>query len=98
SPPPTLFPYTTLFRSQACFTMTWLLNPANGWRFFSYISHKLLRWFVPHLMLVALLSDLMLLEQGIYCVLLALQVTFYALALYGRSEEHTSELQSRENL
>ena len=68
---------------QACFTMTWLLNPANGWRFFSYISHKLLRWFVPHLMLVALLSNLMLLEQGIYCVLLALQVTFYALALYG---------------
>ena len=68
---------------QACFAMTWLLNPANGWRFFSYISHKLLRWFVPHLMLLALLSNLMLLEQWGYCLLLALQGAFYTLALYG---------------
>lgn len=68
---------------QACFTMTWLLNPANGWRFFSYISHKLLRWFVPHLMLLALLSNVMLLEQAMYGLLLVLQTAFYALALYG---------------
>lgn len=68
---------------QAFFKMSWALNPLLGWRFVAYFSHKVCRWFVPHLMLIALISNVILLEIVFYQVLLAAQLTFYALAFYG---------------
>ncbi|MGB2741763.1 MAG: glycosyltransferase family 2 protein [Cognaticolwellia sp.] len=68
---------------QAFFKMPWALNPLLGWRFIAYISHKVCRWFVPHMMLIALISNVMLLGSVFYQVVLAVQVIFYALAFYG---------------
>lgn len=68
---------------QAFFNMPWALNPLLGWRFIAYISHKVCRWFVPHMMLIALISNVMLLGTVFYQVVLAVQVIFYALAFYG---------------
>jgi cellulose synthase/poly-beta-1,6-N-acetylglucosamine synthase-like glycosyltransferase len=68
---------------QACFQMRWMFNPANGWRFFSYLSHKVLRWFAPHFMLTALIINLFLLQRTGYQILFVMQLLFYGLALYG---------------
>lgn len=66
---------------QACFRMKELLVPTFSWRWFAYISHKVIRWFVPHLMLLALLSNVLLCfgaDSALYRVLLLLQVLLYA--------------------
>ena len=68
---------------QAFSRLYWALDPRRGWLCFSYISHKVLRWFAPHLMIVALVANLLLLEHMTYCVLFALQLGGYLLAAYG---------------
>tara|TARA_R110000744_G_scaffold328678_2_gene434245 strand:- start:333 stop:1505 length:1173 start_codon:yes stop_codon:yes gene_type:complete len=68
---------------QAFFKMPWALNPLLGWRFIAYVSHKVCRWFVPHLMLIALITNVMLLDSAFYQVLLAAQLVFYFMAFYG---------------
>src|SRR5207302_8711765 len=92
-PRPTLFPYTTLFRSFAL-ELDWL--PVQG---YTQISEGLWPWF----------ENLILPALALGCVYIALiaritrasmlevlQQDFIRTAR--RSEEHTSELQSRENL
>lgn len=69
---------------QAMMRLTWALNPLAGSRCFSYISHKILRWFVPHFMLVALVSGALLaFTSPLYGVLFAGQVLFYFTYYYG---------------
>ena len=69
---------------QAMMRLTWALNPLAGSRCFSYISHKILRWFVPHFMLVALVSGALLaLTSPLYGLLFAGQVLFYFTYYYG---------------
>lgn len=68
---------------QACFQLLWALNPVNGWRFFSYISHKVLRWFAPHLMILVFVSNIFLLQHSLYSAMWILQWVFYGAALYG---------------
>jgi len=62
----------------------WALSPSQGWFSLCYWSHKVLRWFAPHLMLIILLSNLMLINQPIYLALFVGQVLFYAIGLYGQ--------------
>jgi cellulose synthase/poly-beta-1,6-N-acetylglucosamine synthase-like glycosyltransferase len=64
--------------------MLWrLLNPARGWVAFSFLSHKILRWFCPFFLLISFAANLWLAIQGsaFYQVLLGLQVAFYALSV-----------------
>ncbi|MBU3021759.1 glycosyltransferase family 2 protein [Aestuariibacter sp. A3R04] len=69
---------------QAMSRLTWALNPLIGARCFSYISHKVMRWFVPHCMLLALLSNVVLsFYSGGYALLLAAQILFYGLFTVG---------------
>lgn len=69
---------------QAMMRLSWLLNPLRGYRCFSYVSHKILRWFVPHFMVVALISNIVLaITMTQYRYLLILQVLFYIIALLG---------------
>lgn len=78
---------------QAMMRLSWLLNPLLGYRFFSYVSHKLLRWFVPHFMILALISNIVLATAMTqYQYLLILQILFYTIALFGlkRSKGNTS--------
>lgn len=59
------------------------LLPWQGVYTFAFWSHKVLRWFVPFLMIAALVSNVLLLPQPVFAVLLALQLAFYALAAVG---------------
>jgi len=72
---------------QAFFTMTWALNPFLGWRFIAYFSHKVCRWFVPHLMLITLVSNLLLINNPLYQLLFIGQALFYSLAFYGINKQ-----------
>ena len=48
-----------------------------------FISHKILRWVVPEMLLLCLICNLFLLDSFFYQLLFGLQVTFYTLAAYG---------------
>jgi hypothetical protein len=50
---------------------------------FTFLSHKCLRWFVPHFMVLAFFSNLLLAGQGGYGMLLLGQILFYAAAWFG---------------
>lgn len=60
-----------------------MLDPRRGWISFSFLSHKCLRWLVPHFMLLALACNLLLLDGGVFTALLAGQIMFYASAWLG---------------
>jgi cellulose synthase/poly-beta-1,6-N-acetylglucosamine synthase-like glycosyltransferase len=56
-----------------------LLNPLHAKRFFFYVSHRVIRWTAPFLMLAALFSCTFLAKQiPFYCVLLAGQIAGYS--------------------
>ena len=72
---------------RATFKMRSLLNPLR-YGFFSlqYLSHKVLRWLVPWLMLAVLVTNALAADSSpAYALLLAGQLLFYALALAGWS-------------
>jgi cellulose synthase/poly-beta-1,6-N-acetylglucosamine synthase-like glycosyltransferase len=61
-----------------------LLSPRHGFTAFALWSHKVLRWFVPHAMLVALLANLWLARDSrFFAALLLGQCVAYALAAMG---------------
>lgn len=60
-----------------------LLSPRYGYIAFAFWSHKLLRWFCPVLMTVALLANLCLMSQLLYQVTLIGQGLFYLAAFLG---------------
>ena len=61
-----------------------LLLPTAGFPAFAFWSHKLLRWCAPALMVVALLTNLFLLDSLFYQFTLFFQALFYALAYLGK--------------
>jgi cellulose synthase/poly-beta-1,6-N-acetylglucosamine synthase-like glycosyltransferase len=61
-----------------------LLSPRHGFTAFALWSHKVMRWFVPHAMVVALLANLWLARSSRFFSLLLLgQCAAYALAALG---------------
>jgi poly-beta-1,6-N-acetyl-D-glucosamine synthase len=63
-----------------------LLNPRWGFISFALWSHKVIRWFVPLLMIPALLTNVALYAIGdvpVYTFLLVSQIIFYGAALIG---------------
>ena len=71
---------------KAFMVNTWALSPLHGWFSLCYWSHKVLRWFAPHLMLVIFLTNLALLGAPFYNLLFIGQILFYALGLYGQKK------------
>ena len=58
-----------------------LMAPRHGFTAFALWSHKILRWFVPHAMVVALVANLFLAHGGrFYALALLVQCAAYALA------------------
>ena len=51
------------------------ISPMSG---FCYFSHKVIRWFTPHLLLLALLANSLLLDQQLYRLLWFAQIAAYA--------------------
>lgn len=62
----------------------WALSPFQGWFSLCYWSHKVLRWFAPHLMLIILFTNLMLIKTPFYLLLFVGQTIFYAIGLHGQ--------------
>jgi cellulose synthase/poly-beta-1,6-N-acetylglucosamine synthase-like glycosyltransferase len=58
-----------------------LLNPAYGWTAFCFLSHKVLRWFVPFFLLALLGSNLLLLSQPLFQFTLIAQLVFFMVSL-----------------
>jgi cellulose synthase/poly-beta-1,6-N-acetylglucosamine synthase-like glycosyltransferase len=63
---------------QALFRYPEFLYRSSLPRAVAYISHKVLRWFTPHLLLCALLASALLAAQPLYAALLGLQLLGYA--------------------
>ena len=59
------------------------LIPPKSWFAFAYLSHKVLRLFVPFLLLILLSVPFWLLDDPLMLVFLAMQILFYILALFG---------------
>lgn len=69
--------YQTLFGNLG------YLNPFNGFLTFAFISHRLLRWLAPFLLVVAFLCSIALAVHMKFTLLLTLQCGFYFAALLG---------------
>jgi cellulose synthase/poly-beta-1,6-N-acetylglucosamine synthase-like glycosyltransferase len=61
----------------------WILNPLQGWKSLFFWTHKVPRWFTPHLLAGALLSNGLMALHGRWTGLLVLQVLVYAVGLAG---------------
>jgi hypothetical protein len=59
------------------------LLPWRGLYVWSFWSHKVLRWVAPFFMIAALVANVALLPGPVFAVLLALQLSFYLLAIIG---------------
>jgi cellulose synthase/poly-beta-1,6-N-acetylglucosamine synthase-like glycosyltransferase len=60
-----------------------LLNPCRGWVSFTFLSHKLLRWFCPAFMIGAAVSNALIVAlggSGFYIWLMVGQIAFYLTA------------------
>jgi cellulose synthase/poly-beta-1,6-N-acetylglucosamine synthase-like glycosyltransferase len=68
---------------QALRRFAGLLHPRHGAVAFAFLSHKVMRWLVPHAMVLALATNILLADRPLYAVLLAGQVVFYGGAWLG---------------
>ena len=77
---------------QTMSRLTWMLNPFIGSRCFSYVSHKVIRWFVPHFMLLALITNAVLaFGSQVYSVLMCFHALFYLAYFYGLNMSSTKQ-------
>lgn len=69
---------------QSFFLLLPMLNPAKGFPAFAFVSHKVLRWVTPLLMILALASNMTLaIKSPFYAGILVPHVLFYTFALLG---------------
>ncbi len=72
------------------------LFPPLNWFSFSFISHKILRWITPHLMLLTFISSMLLSillsASTVYFLVFLAQIAFYLIAFYGWSQRKTSSM------
>jgi cellulose synthase/poly-beta-1,6-N-acetylglucosamine synthase-like glycosyltransferase len=64
---------------QAMVRLHAALNPKHGWLWFTYLSHKVGRWLVPHAMLLTFFCSLMLSNKIFYAAILLAQISIYFL-------------------
>jgi len=60
-----------------------LLNPVKGKVAFQLWSHKILRWFLPFIFLLNLISVCMLFSIGFYKLIVYIYILYFILALFG---------------
>jgi cellulose synthase/poly-beta-1,6-N-acetylglucosamine synthase-like glycosyltransferase len=68
---------------QSLNTLWRLLGPRYGWLAFSFLSHKVLRWMCPFVMIGALATSLLLAGHRLYLAALIAQVLGYGLSALG---------------
>jgi len=64
----------------------WALSPKYGMFSFCYWSHKVFRWFAPHLMVFVFIANLFLLKDSFYVLTLLGQIAFYLIGWYGQQQ------------
>jgi cellulose synthase/poly-beta-1,6-N-acetylglucosamine synthase-like glycosyltransferase len=69
-----------------------LLDPHEGWIAFTFFSHKVLRWLCPFFLVGAAVTNLMLVDTGIYGACFALQLLLYGTAYAGRFHSQRSPI------
>jgi cellulose synthase/poly-beta-1,6-N-acetylglucosamine synthase-like glycosyltransferase len=70
-----------------------VLNPSYGALWFSYFSHKVLRWHTPHLLLAALILSLILSFNSVwYFIILVIQCTLYFVSYQLRDKKISMKL------
>lgn len=67
---------------QACFRMPWLFNPLENKIWLQFLSHKFARLFVPHLFLIALISNVMLVGSSFYNMSLLIGILLILLSVF----------------
>lgn len=77
---------------QAFFRHPEYLFDASPVRVFTYVSHKVLRWFTPHLLLVALVASAMLADDPLFGAIFALQCMGYLILSIGYASRGRIEL------
>jgi len=60
-----------------------LALPSAGWTALAFVSHKVLRWFAPLFLTLALVANTLLVDQPAYRLLLGTQLAFYVAAAIG---------------
>jgi len=68
---------------QTLFANPQFLSPLKGLPTFAYLSHKVLRWITPALLLITLFCNFLLSTRPFYAGLLVAQSLFYAAAIVG---------------
>jgi len=64
--------------------MLWrLLSPTHGWVAFAFFCHKVLRWLCPFFLVIAVISNAMILDTEFGQAMFALQLLGYTLASVG---------------
>jgi cellulose synthase/poly-beta-1,6-N-acetylglucosamine synthase-like glycosyltransferase len=76
---------------KAFFANLWALSPTKGLLSWCYWSHKVLRWFAPHFMLITFVSNAFLLNNVFYVYLFCLQIAFYAIACFGQKRINNNQ-------
>lgn len=61
----------------------WALNPFSGLVSWAFWSHKVLRWFAPHCLILIFVLNLLLLATPLYAAIFVLQLAFYAISYLG---------------
>ncbi len=64
---------------QAFFRLKSALHAKQGIRAFTYLSHKVLRWFTPHFLLLIFSLNVLLLDQYSFVLLFIMQVILYTI-------------------
>lgn len=63
--------------------LTKLLNPFLGIRSFIYLSHRILRWIIPFVLLILLYINFCLIESQFYEFIFYTQICFYGISILG---------------
>lgn len=69
---------------QALFRLLPMLNPMKGYPALAFFSHKVLRWFVPFLMIIVFITNLFLIQRPFYACIFLAQCMFYVFAVFGQ--------------
>jgi biofilm PGA synthesis N-glycosyltransferase PgaC len=76
---------------QALFRLWPLLNPARGFPALAFWSHKVLRWLGPFFMIIAFLTNLLLIKKPFFKLVFVLQYLFYIFAFLGQVFSRTGK-------
>ncbi len=73
-------------------TILWrMLNPLRGFPAFAFWSHKVIRWFVPFFLMIAFVTNFLILQHHwFYQLIFVLQCIFYICAVAGQILSRTS--------